>query len=313
MVMGDDDCARAARDAALAKRQPFEWERLVLSPQGRRWVLERGSGCFDANGALRAVAGFTLDITPRKERELELDARANAERSAREHSDALTATTDQFIASVSHELRSPLNAIVTWAEVLQLTADPAGVAQAGEAIRRNGRQLSLMVDDLLDSGAIATGKLSVTLSKIDLAELVTMAIEDVRKQAEHKNLCLRAEAIAPCPIMGDESRMRQVIWNLLSNAIKFTDAGTIEIAIRTANGQAELTVRDSGLGIEAAALPFVFDRFRQLAPRSSGRVGGLGLGLWLVKHIVGLHGGTVCASSDGPGCGSTFTVRLPIA
>jgi signal transduction histidine kinase len=228
-----------------------------------------------------------------------------------EINDTSTRTMDQFVAAVSHELRSPLNAIVSWAELLKV-AGPSHVDRAGDAIRRNGRQLAHMVDDLLDSGAIATGKLSVNLQPVDLGALAAIIAEDMRKAMEDKRIELRLSDIAPCIVMADESRMKQVLWNLLSNALKFTDAGSVDISVSHTDKVASLIVRDTGRGIPAAALPLVFDRFQQISPKSSGRSGGLGLGLWLVKHIVTLHGGTVSAESEDEGRGSTFTVTLPL-
>jgi signal transduction histidine kinase len=311
-LLGERPESVAANWQALENRQPFEVELDVLTPEGRRWVLVRGMASYGPDGAMQSVMGFTLDITSRKEHELELSAVAGAERSGRERSEALARTMDQFIAAVSHELRSPLNAIVSWAELLQLVASPSHVARAGEAIRRNGRQLSLMVDDLLDSGAVVTGKLSVKLQPVDLGALVAIVVEDMRRAAEHKGLQLRADDIAPCVVMADESRMKQVVWNLLTNAVKFTDAGDIDVTLREHDACAELRVSDTGRGIEPEALPLVFDRFQQIAPKSSGRVGGLGLGLWLVKQIVGLHAGTIAVTSEGRGHGAVFTIRIPL-
>jgi signal transduction histidine kinase len=303
----------AANWSALESGQPLEIEQKVTLSDGHRWVLVRGTGRFHEHGTMQSVIGFTLDITTRKEHEAELDALANTERSARERSEALARTMDQFIAAVSHELRSPLNAIVSWAELLGLASGPANVARAGEAIRRNGRQLAHMVDDLLDSGAIATGKLSVSLQPVDLGALAAIVAEDMRKPAHHKGIQLRAFDISPCVVMADESRIKQVLWNLLTNAVKFTDAGSVDLSVRVGDDHAEMTVRDTGRGIDPDALTLVFDRFQQIAPQSSGRIGGLGLGLWLVKHIVTLHGGTIVAASEGRGCGAIFTVRLPLA
>lgn len=311
MVLGEDSASFATRHGSTNDTAPFEFERLIESPAGERWVLIQGARRYDRDGRLHAVAGFTLDITVRKQRELAWQARADAERDARERSEALAAAMDQFVSSVSHELRSPLNAIVTWAEVLRFAKAPADLERAADAIKRNGRQLSHMVDDLLDSGAITTGKLSVHRHPIDFRALVLAVAEDMHKQAQHKQIELRIGELAACSISGDESRMKQVVWNLLSNALKFTDAGSVEIGLSVVDGQARLTVRDTGRGISAEALPLVFERFHQVAPHASGRIGGLGLGLWLVKHIVGLHDGVVSASSDGPGCGSTFVVRIP--
>jgi signal transduction histidine kinase len=313
LILGEDSAGLVARVGASNEKKPFELERLVASSAGSRWVLVQGIRHYGEDGRLYTVTGFTLDITDRKQRELDLQARANSERAARERSEALAAIMDQFVMSVSHELRSPLNAIVTWAEVLRFATAPADIERVADAITRNGRQLSLMVDDLLDSGAITTGKLSVHRQPIDLRALVLAVAEDMHKQAEHKHIALRIGEMTACRIVGDESRMKQVVWNLLSNALKFTEAGSVEIDLRVVDADAQITVRDTGRGISAEALPLVFDRFRQVSPNASGRIGGLGLGLWLVKHIVGLHGGTVTANSEGPGQGATFTVRVPCA
>ena len=291
--------------------RPFEFEQKVRTACGHRWVLLRGTGRLNEDGTVRSVMGFTLDITERKDREIQLDVVAGAERSGRERSEALARTMDQFVAAVSHELRSPLNAIVSWAELLQLVADPAHIAKAGEAIRRNGRQLSRMVDDLLDSGAVVTGKLSVNLKPIDLGPLVAIVVEDMRKAAEHKGLNLRMAEIGSCIVLADENRLGQVVSNLVTNAIKFTDAGDIDVSMNLSEDCVEITVKDTGRGIQPDAMPRIFDRFQQIAPQTSGRVGGLGLGLWLARQIVDLHGGTLSVASDGAARGSTFVVRLP--
>lgn len=296
----------------LQAGESFESERRVEHADGPHWVLVRGSGRAQDDRGVGLVGGITLDITSRKNHELELSALADQERYAREQSEALARTMDEFVAAVSHELRSPLNAIISWGELLRLSSDPAAVTKAGDAIRRNGRQLSLMVDDLLDSGAIASGKLSVQLQPLDLGALATLVAEDVRKQAEHKHLTLNSVNVSSCTVMADEGRIRQVIWNLLSNAIKFTADGGVRIALSVNGSTACLSVQDTGRGIPAEQLPQIFGRFVQIDARSSGRAGGLGLGLWLVKHIVELHGGTVAVTSEGAGHGSTFTVSLPL-
>lgn len=311
-LLGERTGRFVANWRALQSGRPVEFELKVQASEERfRWVLIRGIGQFDEDGTMRSVVGFTLDITGRKEHELELDALADSERTGRERSDAFAKAMDQFIAAVSHELRSPLNAIVSWAELLQLAADPASVVRAGEAIRRNGRQLSRMVDDLLDSGAVGTGKLSMNMQPVDLGALTATVVEDARKLIEHKGLRLGTSDIFPCTVMADDNRMKQVVWNLLTNAVKFTDAGSIEVSVILKGDCAELVVRDTGRGIEADALPLIFDRFLQVAQNSGGRVGGLGLGLWLAKHIVNLHAGTITVVSDGLGQGACFVVRIP--
>ena len=312
-LLGSDPGRIAASWKDLAAGRPFEYVWEADAAKAHRWVLVRGIGQFHARGGLRSVIGFTSDITARKDHELELDERAASERVGRERSEEMARTMDHFVSAVSHEIRSPLNAIVSWAELLHLVADPQVVARAGEAIRRNGRQLAHMVDDLLDSGAVATGKLSVNLQPVDLGALTAIVAEDMRKTIEQKGLKLQTTDIGSCVAPADDSRMRQVIANLLSNAFKFTDSGSIHVSVAATNSHAVIEVRDSGRGIPPDALPLVFERFQQFADRPSGRAGGLGLGLWLVKQIIALHHGTIDVFSEGLGRGATFTVHLPIA
>ncbi|WP_144108360.1 ATP-binding protein [Paraburkholderia sp. BCC1886] len=282
-----------------------------------RWILVRGVGRFAADGSLSSVIGFTLDITARKEAELEQREIAASEKRAREHSERLTMAMDHFVTTVSHELRSPLSAIMSWTDLLQRAADPAHIGRATGVISRNARQLSHMVDDLLDSGAIVTGKLSVHLEPVDLGALAGIIAEDMRMHAEAKGLRLVATDLASVTVLADEGRMKQVIWNLVSNAVKFSPQGTVELSVRVIGDRVcdrvELAVRDTGLGLDEESLERIFERFQQFSADGSGRVAGLGLGLWLVKNLVELHGGTIAAESPGMGQGATFRVSLPIA
>ncbi|WP_322029352.1 ATP-binding protein [Paraburkholderia sp. J76] len=298
---------------ALRRREHFETDFRVVTASGSvHWTLMRGAGRYLPDGTLRTVFGFTLDITPRKEAELEQRAIAQSEKQARVQSEQMARAMDHFVTAVSHELRSPLSAILSWSTLLQRAADMSHLQRASTVIERNARQLENMVNDLLDSGAIATGKLSVEVRPVDLGSLVGLVAEDMRMNAEARGIALIAEQLFPCQVLADESRVRQIVWNLLSNAVKFCEAGTIEVSVIQRGNQAELTVRDSGSGIEQDALARIFERFEQASTTGSGRVAGLGLGLWLVKHLVELHGGKVTAESEGRGRGATFRVSLPI-
>lgn len=302
-----------AMTRGLAQREHFEVEFRVTWRDGSvHWILLRGLGRYLADETLKSIVGFTLDITSRKEAELEQRAIAESEKRAREHSDEVARAMDHFVTAVSHELRSPLGAILSWTTLLQRAADPSHAARAAGVIERNAHQLSHMVDDLLDSGAIATGKLSVSLRPVDLGALAGNVAEDIRMTAETKGLRFIVGELAPCVVMADESRMKQIAWNLLSNAVKFCAQGEVELGVTVKGQQAELSVRDTGCGIEPDALARIFERFEQINPASGGRVAGLGLGLWLVKHLVDLHQGTVTAESAGSGQGATFRVLLPL-
>lgn len=319
---------RAAFDDARSADTPIEVDfRITWPNRQRRWILLRATRALggetsaneakegkeaeaDATGA--PIIGLALDISMRKESELEHQANAEAERRARERSEEATRAMDHFVAAVSHELRSPLGAIQSWATLLQRSGDLAHMARAGTVIERNARQLALMVDDLLDSGAIATGKLSIELGPVDLGALAGNIAEDMRMRIEEKGVRLVADDLNSCIVMADEKRLRQVIWNLTTNALKFCEQGMIEVSVREAGEHAELRVRDTGRGIAPDVLERIFERFYQASDDgSSPRAAGLGLGLWLARSIVRLHGGTIRAHSAGKGQGATFSVQLP--
>ncbi|MFM0057781.1 ATP-binding protein [Paraburkholderia phytofirmans] len=303
---------RDSMNQALAAHDHFEVDFRVGWASGKvRWILVRGVGRFLPDGTLSSIIGFTLDITSRKEAELEQREIAASEKRMREHSERLAMAMDHFVTTVSHELRSPLAAIMSWTDLLQRAADPSHLARATSVISRNARQLSHMVDDLLDSGAIVTGKLSVNLQPVDLGALAGIIVEDMRMHAEAKGLRLIADDLVSATVLADEGRMKQVVWNLVSNAVKFSPQGTVELSVRAEAECVEVAVRDTGLGLDRESLERIFERFQQFGADGSGRVAGLGLGLWLVKNLVDLHGGTVTAESPGPGQGATFRVRLP--
>jgi PAS domain S-box-containing protein len=304
--------ARARMESALAEQRHFETEYRVTSfYPAERWLLVRGQGKFGEDGTLSAILGFTIDITARKKAELEQERLTAVERDARQESDRYAEAMDHFVSAVTHELRSPLSAITSWSELLTRSTDPGHLSQAAAALKRNARQLSLMVDDLLDTGAIVSGKLSVSRSPVVLEVLVQDVLRDQDWEAQRKGVALSSE-LASCRVIGDEARIKQIVWNLLSNAIKFTQQGKIAVTLRTDNAHAILEVRDTGCGIDASALPRVFDRFEQVRTDVAGRIGGLGLGLWLVKSLVEMHGGTVKAESAGRGQGCLFRVSLPL-
>jgi CheY-like chemotaxis protein/anti-sigma regulatory factor (Ser/Thr protein kinase) len=216
---------------------------------------------------------------------------------------------------LSHELRTPLNAIVGWTKLLQDgQLDAATQARAIATIDRNARAQTQLIEDILDVSRIVAGKLSLNVRAVDLGAVIEGALDSVRHAAEAKGVRLVTEiARAVGPFEGDPDRLQQVAWNLVSNAIKFSArGGTVRVRLRPEGGQAEITVRDEGLGIKAEFLPHVFERFRQADSSSTRPHGGLGLGLAIVRHLVELHGGSVDVASDGEGKGATFTVRLPL-
>jgi PAS domain S-box-containing protein len=236
------------------------------------------------------------------------DARATAEKANR--------AKDEFLATLSHELRTPLTPILGWTVMLRSgTLDTHSIQRGLEVIERNVRAQTQLIGDLLDVSRIITGKLRLEVSPIAVVPVVEAGIEAVRPSAEAKEIALVVEVPPEVPIItGDPDRLQQVVWNLVSNAVKFTpQGGRIEVRLRHEGSCLSLSVRDNGKGIEPEFLPHVFERFRQADSTSTRSHGGLGLGLAIVRHLVELHGGTVQAESEGPGRGSTFTVRLPLS
>jgi signal transduction histidine kinase/ActR/RegA family two-component response regulator len=223
---------------------------------------------------------------------------------------------DEFLAVVSHELRTPLSPVLVWAQMLRRgEVDEGRKAKALEVIERNVRSQAQLIEDLLDVSRITTGKLRLDVRPTEIAPVVEGAVESLRPTAEMKGIRLQL-VVDPRAIVvaGDPERLKQILWNLLSNAIKFTPkGGRVQIVAHRVNSHVEISVSDTGRGIEPEFLPYVFDRFRQADSTSTRTHGGLGLGLSIVRHLVELHGGRVRVESAGENQGATFTVELPIA
>ena len=236
------------------------------------------------------------------------------ERIARTEAEEANRLKDEFLATLSHELRSPLNAIVAWSHILREPGlDPATASRAVQAIDRNARAQTQLVADILDVSRIVTGKFHMSLGPVRLSDVIESAADTVRPAARARDIRLEL-AIDPAagPVLGDASRLQQVIWNLLSNAIKFAPAGgRVQVRLEDAGSCVELSVTDDGPGIDPAFLPYVFDRFRQADSSSTRRHAGLGLGLAIVRHLVELHGGTVEARNREDRPGAVLIVRLP--
>ncbi|MBV8400849.1 MAG: hybrid sensor histidine kinase/response regulator [Acetobacteraceae bacterium] len=222
---------------------------------------------------------------------------------------------DEFLATLSHELRTPLHAIQGWSEVLQRPGSTqAEMARGLEAITRNVRIQTQIVNDLLDMSRIISGQVHLDVRPLELHEIIESAIAAIKPSVDGKRIRVETSLDTRVGIVrGDQSRMQQILWNLLSNAVKFTPSGgRISVGLRRAGSQAELIIADTGIGISSEFLPYVFDRFRQGDPGTARKFGGLGLGLSIVRSLVELHGGTVRVESPGENQGSTFTVSLPI-
>ncbi len=300
---------------ALNERGDFEGEYRILRPDGSLcWAQNRGWVLYDRKGRPQQMIGLGLEITVRKQQEAEREELLAGERAAREAAEAANRAKDEFLAIVSHELRSSLNVILGWSQVLASKQDDAEVTkQAAGAIVLCARMQERLIEDLLDMVRIRSGKLRLVTQSVELSKVVATALEMARPMAERKGVELY-DHLAPDEgqIHGDPGRLQQIVWNLLTNAIKFTpQGGRVELELKRDGERLSLIIRDTGRGIAPDFLPYIFERFRQ-APSSDSRSGeGLGLGLALVRELVELHKGTIDAESLGEGRGSTFIVRFP--
>jgi CheY-like chemotaxis protein/nitrogen-specific signal transduction histidine kinase len=244
----------------------------------------------------------------------QLRALLDSERSARIEAERSGRLKDEFLEALGHELRAPLNAILGWSRLMELgRLGTEETRSGGQTIARNARLLAHIVDDLLDLSAVSTGKIRVDPEETDVCQIVEAAMDILQPSAASKGVVLEKHLATPeCLVFGDPQRLQQVVWHLLSNAIKFTPrGGRAKVTVRTAGGQCQIIVSDTGAGIANELLPFVFDRFWRAEAPDEHRYSGLGLGLSLAKRLVELHGGTVAANSAGLNRGATFTVVLP--
>ncbi|MGH9766642.1 MAG: ABC transporter substrate binding protein [Blastocatellia bacterium] len=307
-------CAELFRHL-LETGESFVFEKRYRRKDGSEvWVNNNVSPVCNARGKIEKAVAVAIDVTDRKRVEREREQLLKQEKAARAEAQAANQSKDEFLAVVSHELRSPLNSILGYARLLRRgTTDAEEIQQTVEIIERNGRMQLQLIEDLLDTARILSGKLELEVQPVALAGVITAALDVVRPAAQAKGIELLSD-LDPLAdqITGDPDRLQQIVWNLLSNAIKFTPrSGRVVLRMDSVDHHILITVSDTGKGIEPEFLPFVFDRFRQSDSSSARRFGGLGLGLSLVKQLAELHGGTVEAASDGPGCGATFTVTLP--
>ena len=283
-------------------------------------VADSGAPIRDRHAKVIGAVLVFRDATPQRRVEQSFKRQAEDrlrllenERMARADAERANTLKDEFLATLSHELRTPLNAVIGWAHMLARHELPEPLRdQALASIRRNAQAQSRLVDDVLDLSRMITGGMALTAEAVDLSEIVRTTVESFTPAVLAKQQDVHLDLAPQVWVTGDAHRLRQVAWNLLSNAIKFTpDRGTIAVRVAHSDSRVEIEIRDNGEGIATDFLPYVFDRFRQGDSSSTRRHGGLGLGLSLVRHLVEAHGGTVTAASDGPGHGTTMTVRIP--
>ncbi|MET0752251.1 MAG: ATP-binding protein [Pyrinomonadaceae bacterium] len=288
---------------------------ILITKDGREIPIEdSGAPIKDDGGKVIGAILVFHDITERRASERERERLFESEQSARGEAEDANRLKDEFLATVSHELRTPLNAILGWSSMLKKgMLKEENVRNAMTIIERNAKAQAEIISDILDVSRIITGKLQIESEPVELAPLIQAAVETQQPAADAKSIALKLSLDENAGlVVGDADRLQQVIWNLVSNAIKFTpNGGSVEVSLEQIDSNIEINVSDSGIGIEAKFLPFVFERFRQADSSTTRADRGLGLGLAIVRHLVELHGGTVYAASDGNG--STFTVKLPLA
>jgi PAS domain S-box-containing protein len=304
----------AINEAVRQGRDHHVEYRIVRRDGEVRWVEGRGQLFLDEDGAPDHMVGVCLDATERHLIEVERAQLLGREQAARADIERASRLKDEFLAVLSHELRTPLNAVLGYAQLLDAGAlAPERTRHAIGAIRRNAEAQARLVGSLLDLSRIMAGKLELDLERLDISTLIETAVDVVRPDADAKGISVDVSVPTDAPgLMGDAGRLQQVFGNLLSNAIKFTPRdGRVTVAVLPRDTELEIAIADTGQGISAEFLPYVFDRFKQGEILKGRATAGLGLGLALVREMVSAHKGTVVAESRGEGRGSTFTVRLP--
>ena len=280
-----------------------------------RWLEISVVPRYSRSGRFLGMAGNSRDITDRHELELANEQLLRAERVARTAAESTARLKDEFMATISHELRTPLTTVLGWSEVLlqRIPVDDPNY-KGIRVIATSGLALKRLIGDMLDLSGMLLGKLKLDMEVLDLAREVGDAVRSLDLAAAERQLDVRLSLPSgDCPVLGDQTRVQQILWNLLSNAAKFTDeGGVIDIVLDKLGNNYRLRITDSGVGIAEEFLPHIFSRFRQADGTTTRRYGGLGLGLSIVQQLVDLHGGTVTASSPGIGGGASFNVLLPV-
>jgi PAS domain S-box-containing protein len=314
-VVHPDDRTRlkAAANDAVATRTPLTIELSIRRADGvYRRNLIRAVPVF-CQGRVTEWIGTATDIEEARKKDDELALALEEQRALRAEAERANRAKDEFLALLSHELRTPLNAIMGWAHMLRDGLPDDMAKHAVEVISRNARSQKQLVEDLLDVARIAGGKLDLEPTQIDLRDVARAAVDAALPQARQKSIELSLVCpSSPVIAHADGNRLQQVSANLLSNALKFTGlGGRVRVVVGDGGGCAELAVEDTGAGIAAEFLPFIFERFRQADASLNRSHGGLGLGLWVVKQVIDAHGGTVHAESPGVGHGTTVRVQIP--
>jgi PAS domain S-box-containing protein len=313
----DVEATLAAFEHAQRSDGVFRHEHRILRAidGDERWIAATGRFHADETGRHTRFIGVMLDVTERKRADAQRNELLARESAAREAAEDAARLKDQFLATLSHELRTPMSAVLGWLHLLRSgRLTPEQRTQALETIERNARLQNQLINDLLDVSRIITGRLRLERDRVYPSVIVDAAIDGVRPQAESRGIRIHATLPSEAgAVFGDPMRLQQVLSNLLVNAIKFSpDGAAVDVTMRHAGDRVEIAVGDEGEGIAPEVLPFIFERFRQADGSITRRHGGMGLGLAIARHILDMHGGQVTAKSAGVGHGATFTVTLPL-
>ena len=314
-MSGLDVCRRIKEDAVTGTIPVIQISATFVTKEHQREALKYGADIYLTEPLepkeLETVVSVLLRLARTEAGLREALAR---ERAARAQAEEATQLKDEFLANLSHELRTPMNIIIGWSHLLRTgPLDESQKQRATEAIERAARSQAQLIEDLLDVSRIVTGKFRLVMQDFDVGRVLQLAIDSLRLVTQAKQLTITlSRETTDARITGDPDRMQQVFWNLLSNAVKFTSAGGhVNVRLTSTTENVSITVTDSGIGIDPEFLPFVFERFRQADSTSTRHHSGIGLGLAIVRHVVELHSGSVRADSAGEGLGSVFTVTLP--
>jgi PAS domain S-box-containing protein len=305
-------------DATTSALQTGHYEaeyRLLRSDGSVVWITERGRIVRDDEEGAQRMVGISRDVTAGKTAALERERLLSDARAARDEAERQSRLKDDFLASLSHELRTPMNVILGWLATLESGKPIREVYSALAVVRRNAELQAKLIDDLLDMNRLTFGNTHLDLGRVDVGMLLQTTIQGLQPAADGKGVQLIASVDSgSSDILGDSRRLQQVLWNVVHNAVKFTPrGGRVEIRIQRFPDALEISVRDNGRGISAPFLPHVFERFRREDTSPTAGTSGLGLGLSITKQLVELHGGTIRAWSEGTDAGATFVIRIPPA
>jgi PAS domain S-box-containing protein len=307
----DRERLQVASESAL-RTGSYQAEFRAVRPNGTvLWITERGEIVGDVNGA--RLVGISRDVSAEREAAHERERLLRSEQAARDEAERQGRLKDEFLATLSHELRTPMNAILGWLSILESGKPIREIHSALAVVRRNADLQARLIEDLLDMNRFVSGSVRLETAPIDVGSLLQTTMQGLQPAADAKGVQLIASVEqTPDQVIADARRLQQVLWNLVHNAIKFTPkGGRVQIHVHRSDGELQVQVQDNGHGISQSFLPHVFERFRQEDSTTTRQASGLGLGLSIAKQIVELHGGTITAFSDGENKGSTFTIRVP--